>query len=293
MPSELYGGLASILGEGAQLVRRWTDGTSWSWEEGSPASAEVANTEVRANGSPWADRPVRTVYQFAQMAVQYTAEMATSVALLMLTERPTPPSEVLVRSSLEAASVAWWLFEPGLSARQRVCRMQLLRRNSARELGRSIVEVGADPSWAASETVANIDAECTALGIASFGDGGNALEGERRLGYTARVKQLTDDFGFTGGYSIYSAPAHAELAGLWRLFRHTSSSVSDRSPQYTAQPDPRTAEVATNGALVAMIAPMERVAKQFGWTVPGRGQELSDAIDAINAEMDRLKALVG
>jgi hypothetical protein len=28
--------------------------------------------------------------------------------------------------------VAWWLLEPGLTARQRVCRMQLLRRNSAR-----------------------------------------------------------------------------------------------------------------------------------------------------------------
>lgn len=150
----------------------------------------------------------------------------------------------------------------------------------------------ADPTSAATETIPNIEAECLALGLALFQSNGDELEDQRRPGYTQRVKALTDDFGFLGGYSIYSGAAHAELAGIWRLFLHTASHVDDRSPIYSVAPDQRTAVVAVNGALVAMIASMERIAKLFGWTVPGRGQELSDTIDSANARMDRLNAMV-
>jgi len=225
------------------------------------------------------------------MAAKQTVEMGRCVGLLMGDARPSSGSEVLVRSSLEAASVMWWLLEPGLTARQRVCRMQLLRRNSAVELAKSIAEVGADPSTAATENAPNIETECAALGLAPFGSGGDELEGERRLRYTTQVKQLTDDFGFAGGYSIYSGTAHAELGGLWRLFQQMPSTGSDEPPIHMASADPRTAVAAVNGALVAMIAPLERIAHLFGWTVPGKGAELSDTIDWINAEMDRLNAI--
>src|ERR1039457_6290454 len=88
-----------------------------------------------------------------------------------------PGIETEVRSALEAGSVAWWLLEPGLTARQRVCRMQLLRRNSAREYARSIDQVGDDPAVAGNETVAGIEAECHALGLFSFFPGGGKAEG--------------------------------------------------------------------------------------------------------------------
>jgi hypothetical protein len=35
----------------------------------------------------------------------------------MAAERPPPATEVETRAALEAASVAWWLFAPGLTAR--------------------------------------------------------------------------------------------------------------------------------------------------------------------------------
>jgi hypothetical protein len=79
-----------------------------------------------------------------------------------------PGIDAVTRASLEAGSVVWWLLAEGLTARQRVCRMQLLRRNSAREYARSIKEVGEDPGVAGRETVVGIEAECRDLGLAAF-----------------------------------------------------------------------------------------------------------------------------
>jgi hypothetical protein len=79
------------------------------------------------------------------MQMKMVVEYARSTALLVAAERPPPAIEVETRAALEAASVTWWLFAPGLTGRQRVCRLQLLRRNSARELAKSIGEVGPTP----------------------------------------------------------------------------------------------------------------------------------------------------
>lgn len=196
--------------------------------------------------------------------------------------------ETETRSSLEAASVAWWLLEPGLMARQRVCRMRLLRRNSAREFSGSIDEVGEDPAVAGSETVAGIEAECHALGLASFTQGGGELEGQARLKYTKRVKALTDELGNQGAYSIYSGSAHAELAGIWRLFGQTGATLPGRQPLYSPVANPQASFAAADSALKAMMGPVERIALLFGWTVPGRGEEISATIDHINSGMKRL-----
>jgi hypothetical protein len=103
------------------------------------------------------------------MQMKMVVEYARSTALLVAAERPPPSIEVETRAALEAASVTWWLFAPGLAARQRVCRLQLLRRNSARELAKSITEVGADPAVAGCETVPGIEADCQSLGLARSG----------------------------------------------------------------------------------------------------------------------------
>jgi len=191
-------------------------------------------------------------------------------------------------SALEAGSVAWWLLEPGLTARQRVCRMQLLRRNSAREYARSIGEVGEDPAVAGNETVAGIEAECHALGLASFTHDGDMLVDQERLAYTKRVKSLTGELGNQGAYSIYSGPAHAELAGIWRLFAQTGVTLPGRQPIYSPAANPAASYAAADSAMKAVMGPVERIAELFGWTVPGRGTEISATIDYINSEMKRL-----
>jgi phage host-nuclease inhibitor protein Gam len=280
--------LRALVDDVANRVDRWTIQRAWTMEPGSPASAEVASTEMRLDGTPWGDRPVRTAYAYAQMATKLAAEFSRCAAQLIGADRPAPGIETETRSALEAGSVAWWLLEPGLTARQRVCRMQLLRRNSARELARSIDEVGEDHAVAGKETVAGIEAECRDLGLAPFTQGGDKLEGELRLKYTARVKALTDELGNTGAYSIYSGPAHAELAGIWRLFGQTGATLPGRQPLYSPVANPEASFAAADSALKSMMGPVERIALLFGWTVPGRGDEISEAIDYVNSEMKRL-----
>lgn len=78
--------------------------------------------------------------------------------------------------------------EGNLSVRERVCRVQLLRRNSAREYAKSVKKVGEDLTAAGKETAAGIEAKCRDLGLAGFTQKGDELEGQTRPGYTARVK---------------------------------------------------------------------------------------------------------
>jgi hypothetical protein len=288
-----YDDLQALLQEAADKVDIWTGQEAWVIEPGSPASAEVANAEIRLDGSPWGERPIRSVYQLGQMATKLTAEMARCIAPLVGSARPAPGIEALTRASLESGSVVWWLLEGGLTARQRVCRMELLRRNSARELARSIAEVGEDPSIAGSETVVAIETECRDLGLAPFGQGGDELEGEVRLRYTARTKKFTDDLGYHGGYSIYSGVAHAELAGLWRLFQQTGSVFPSRDPIYAPSADPQATFAAVDGALKSMMGSMERIALLFGWPAPGRAEEVGALIDHVNNELTRLRPMGG
>jgi hypothetical protein len=281
--------LMTLVNEVADRADRWTGHDAWTFEPDSPASAEVANTEMRLDGSPWGERPVRTVYQYAQMETKLAVELSRCAALLIGAARPAPGIEAVTRASLEAGSVVWWLLAEGLTARQRVCRMQLLRRNSAREYARSIKEVGEDPGVAGKETAADIEAECRDLGLAAFTQKGDELEGQTRPGYTARVKALTDELGYQGAYSIYSGVAHGELAGVWRLFGETGATVPGREPIYGPVANPEASFAAADGTLKSMMGPAERIALLFGWPVPGRGEEVSAVIDYMNTEMKRLR----
>lgn len=287
----IYSDLADLLAKTASRVDVWTGTEYFQIETGSPAALELANTEIRKDGTPWGDRPLRNVYQYALMETKYTVEMARCIELLVRGERPAPGIEGLTRISLEAGSVVWWLLEENLSARKRLSRMQLLRMNSARELAKSIAAVGADPNVAGQETTANIEAECDLLGLTPFTQKGNELEGETRPSYTDRVKKFTDDIGYDGAYNIYSGVTHAELGGLWRLLQQTGSNISDRSPIYDARPDPQATLSAVNGALKVMMGCMERIVLHFGWPVV-RSEEVGAFVDYLGSEIGSILSIV-
>lgn len=284
--------LAALLGEVAAQVDTWTGHDSWVYEPGSAAATEAADTsQTRADGSPWGDRPIRTAYAYAQMATKITVEMTRCVGTLVGSGRPSPGVESLTRTSLEAGSVAWWLLEAGLSARQRVCRMQLLRRNSARELAKSISEVGEDPSTVGGDTVAGVEAECLALRLPNFGRRGDELDGEVRPNYTSRVRDLTDELGCQGAYSIYSGVAHAELGGIWRLFGPDPVLVTldEREHVHGASGNPKATHAAANCVLKSMMGPVERIALLFGWSSTAFADQYGDTVDHINRELARLE----
>lgn len=149
--------------------------------------------------------------------------------------------------------------------------------------------MGANPNVAGKENIPAIEAECVDLGLAAFGQGGDELEGEIRLRYTKRVELFTNEIGYQGAYNIYSGVAHAELAGLWRLFQQTESVLADHSPIYGSKADPRATFSAVDGALKSMMGPMERITLLFGWKAPGRSEEVGSMIDHINSELGRLR----
>lgn len=82
MPVAFYDELAALVNKVADRVDRWTGHAARMFEPGSPASAEVANTEVKQDGSAWGDRPVRTVYAYAQMETKLTVELSRCAAAL-------------------------------------------------------------------------------------------------------------------------------------------------------------------------------------------------------------------
>ena len=192
------------------------------------------------------------------------------------------------RSALEAASIAWWLLEPGLWARQRVCRMYLLRRNSAAELARSIDEVGEDHRVAREETVSRIEQLCDELGLAPFVTKGRTEGAELEREIRAQVSphasgQFSDAIGFKGGYSIYSWSSPSEPRGFGVSSggpRHDCGLGASRSTCPYANP-----EAILQGQLVApyksMVGPATRVSQLFGWPTPGLGKEVDDTIDHI------------
>ena len=96
----LYSELAALLDDVAGRVDRWTRQEAWQPEPGSRGAVELANAEVRADGSLWGERPTRTVFQFGQMQMKMVVEYAQSTALLVAAERPPPGIEVETRAAL-------------------------------------------------------------------------------------------------------------------------------------------------------------------------------------------------
>src|SRR5258705_7111052 len=124
--------LKTMVDEVAARVDLWTEQSAWTFEPGSPASAEVANTEVRLDGSPWGERPVRSAYQYAQMETKLTVELSRCVALLIGAARPAPGIEAVARASLEAGAGGGWPPAEGPTARPRGWRMQPPPRHNPR-----------------------------------------------------------------------------------------------------------------------------------------------------------------
>jgi hypothetical protein len=72
---------------------------------------------------------------------------------------------------------------------------------------------------------------------------------------------------------VGEAQPHVDLGG------ETSATVPGREPIYCPVANPEASFAAADGALKSMTGPAERIALLFGWRVPGRGEEVSAAID--------------
>jgi hypothetical protein len=104
----------------------------WEPEPGSLAMAEITNTEIRQGGDPWGEDPVRTAYAAANLMMIGVLDDLASLQRLLGDQMPVIGPTVVARSAIEIASGVWWLMEPGIGARRRVCRELALSLTSAR-----------------------------------------------------------------------------------------------------------------------------------------------------------------
>ena len=112
--------------------RRHLGAAKWEPEPGSEAAAEIANTEVRQAGDPWGEDPPRTAYAAANLLMTGVLDNLASIHTLIGIEMPVIGPTVVARSAIEIASGTWWLMQPGIGARRRVCRELALSLESAR-----------------------------------------------------------------------------------------------------------------------------------------------------------------
>lgn len=240
----------------------------WVAESGSEAGIEisVANASL---GNALGKDAIRTTYAIAQMGIVVCSEYLSSVAKIMENETSPLPLEVIARAAIEIAASTWWVMEPGIGARRRICRMQLLRINCAIELRKAIEEIGLQDDremyGATEQQVIQYSAD---LGIRPFENNNARCEEDVRPSYTARARSLLDRYGAYGAYRIYSGTAHGELWALWRHFRDTSDD-SGSDPLMNLVPNKFGTHAAVNGALVSVVSQLDAVGNLFGWQPDG------------------------
>ena len=104
----------------------------WEPEAGSEAAAEVSNAETRQGGDPWGEDPPRTAYAAANLMMTGVLDDLAGLRQLLDDKMSVIAPTVVARSAIEIASGVWWLMEPGIGVRRRVCRELVLSLTSAR-----------------------------------------------------------------------------------------------------------------------------------------------------------------
>jgi hypothetical protein len=247
----------------------------WEPATDSEAAAELANTENRADGSPWGDVPVRTAYAAANLMMTGVLDNLAALRQLLDDQMPVLGPTVVARSAIEIAAGAWWLMEPGLGARARVCREGVLSLTSARRAGQladEFRETGHEVSEAIEEASQQ---EATAMQrIATLGIGkptmgfAPTIENEKAPdathGTAAMLKAVMPaSIPGTAVYRTYSAATHGTIYGLMQFM--APGATSDGSPLLHWHLRPDVLDSTVQMAIGAFRETWRRISKVMGW----------------------------
>ena len=241
----MMNGLRTLIDETARLLESALD-HDWLWcvpPAGSEAAGDLANVKTGPSGA-WGEAPVRDVIDIAWMALGLAGENARASAVLLgkparfsrlpgirsfrrpldpLAPRTSFPAEVLSRSVIEAASLAFWLTESGLSVRVRVARQIVYRMNGATRMEEALDSMGGprpgEQRRDYGELTDDVRLAAADLGLPLTRPGRQwDCDGQTYPGYLDRATSLSASFAQTPKvpYQVYSGVAHAELWGLWR-----------------------------------------------------------------------------
>jgi len=250
----------------------------WEPAPGSEAAAEIANMEARQAGDPWGEDPPRTAYAAANLMMTGVLDNLASIHKLLGVEMPVIGPTVVARSAIEIASGAWWLMEPGIGARRRVCRELALSLESARR-ARQVAQEYKDQGVQVDEEIrevlqqeARVLQRIMDLGIAPASPGlSPTIESEKAESATAATAAtaamlkaaLPASVPGTSVYRTYSAVTHGTIYGLMNFMDPEIAADGSTLLNWHLPPDVLDSTVQL--AIAAFGQTYKRISKVMGW----------------------------
>jgi hypothetical protein len=245
----------------------------WEPAAKSEAATEFANGETRQSGDPWGEDPARTTYALASLLMTGVLDNLGSIWRLLGDPMPVLGPTVITRSALEMGATAWWLTEPGIGVRRRVCRELVRSLASARRGAQVAVELD-DPIGQAEalaqegNVLKRIDD--LAIGAPSGPKFRPVLEGESFPDATKLTAAMLKPLLPAGNpgesfYRSYSAVTHGEVYGLMNFM--TPVPQPDGKDLLVWQLPGPVLDSTSQMAICAFRQPFERIRKVMGWGV--------------------------
>ena len=272
----------SVISEGRAALQatlnfgsRHLGPAKWEPEPGSEAAAELSNTEIRQGGDPWGEDPPRTAYAAANLLVTGVLDDLAGLWQMLDDQMSVIGPTVVARSAIEIASGAWWLMEPGLGARRRVCRELALSLMSARRAKQVAEEFQAKGFQIGQEIADALQQEArvlqriTDLGITPPTSGiSPKIENERAekaTDATAAMLKAVLPASVPGEfvYRTYSAVTHGEIYGLMNFMAPGVTSGGSTLLHWHLPPDVLDSTIQL--AIAAFRESYRRINKVMGW----------------------------
>jgi hypothetical protein len=248
----------------------------WEPTAGSEAAAELLPGENKVDGTPWGDDQPRTVYAAANLMMHGVLDNLAALYQLLDDRMSVIGPTVVARSAIEIASGVWWLMEPGIGVRARVCRELTLSLGSARragQLAKEFRDTGFDVNEAieeAEQQEARVLQRIAALGVGTPTAGFSPKIGnydappDATHGIAAMLKAVMPaGIPGTAIYRSYSAVTHGEIYGLMNFMAPGVSSDGTTLLHWHLPPDVLDSTVQM--AIAAFREPWERISEVMGW----------------------------
>ncbi len=209
----------------------------WEPTAGSEGAAELVTGQTKADGTAWDEDQPRTAYAAANLMMHAVLDNLAALYQLLDDRMSVIGPTVVARSAIEIASGVWWLMEPGIGVRNRVCRELVLSLTSAQRAGQLAAEfqaTGIEVSEAVAEAAqqeARVLQRIADLGIGSpsgrryFPEIENQKAPDATHGIAEMLKTVVPaGTPGTAIYRPYSAVTHGEIYGLMSFMSPGASS---------------------------------------------------------------------
>ncbi|WP_300603003.1 hypothetical protein [Trebonia sp.] len=252
----------------------------WQEAAGSEASVEVADAGTGPAG-PWGQNPPRTAYAAANLMMTGVLDNLACLHQILDDAMPVIGPTIVARSAIEIASTVWWLMEPRIGVRRRVCRELVISLTSARRAGQ--VASGMQASGYQTGGLQAGSAVGNALQqegrvLQRIADLGISSPTGRRYEPVIEGEQASNATDATGAmlravvpanappdfvYRTYSAITHGEVYGLMNFMASGVSSSGTPLLHWYLPPDVLDSTVQVT--ITAFQQTYQRIRKVMGW----------------------------